>query len=91
VQLKGLCGWSWASLGSYETVLRLESYANYFGASVGGLGPLLGPLRAVLGRSWGLCGRSSGALGSLFAVLGASASSRGPGGTEAEFRRHRRN
>ena len=37
-----LCGWS-------KAVLM---------ASVGGLGPLLGPTLAVLGRSWRLCGLS---------------------------------
>ena len=53
---RGLCGWSWVALG----------------ASVGGLGPILGHLWAILGRSWGLCGRAWAALGPLLAVLGRS-------------------
>ena len=67
---KGLCGWSWAAPR----------------ASVGGPGPLSGPLWAVLGRlgvfvggpgpswvrSWVLCWRSWAALGPLLPVLSRS-------------------
>ena len=41
-------------------------------ASVGGLGPLLGPMLAVLGRSWGLCWPSWAALGAYMGGLGQS-------------------
>ena len=48
-------------------------------ASVGGLGPLLGPMLAVfgpmlavLGRSWGLCWRSWSVLGPKWSVMGRS-------------------
>ena len=53
VKLTGLCGWSWVA----------------FGASVGGLETVLGPLWAVLGRSRGLCGRSWAFLVAMLAVL----------------------
>ena len=56
MKLTGLCGWSWVA----------------FGASVGGLGTVLGPLWAVLGRSCGLCWRSWAALEPLRAVEGRS-------------------
>ena len=41
-------------------------------ASVGSLGPLLGPMLAVLGCSWGLCWRSWAALGAYVGCLGPS-------------------
>ena len=59
------------------------------GTSVGGPGPLMGPLWAVLGCLWGLCGRSWAALGPyvggpglplgpLWSVLGCSWLQSGP-------------
>ena len=54
MKLMCLCAWS-------QAVLM---------ASVGGLGPLLGPLLAVWGRSWGLCWRSWAALEAYVGGLG---------------------
>ena len=55
MKLKGLCGRCWAALGAY----------------VGGLGSLLGPLRAVLGRSWLKFACIGSGSGPKLAALGA--------------------
>ena len=81
----GLCWRSWAALGPLRAVLgRLGAYVGglgpllglcgrswaALGAYLGGLGLLLGPLRAVLGRSWDLSWRSWAALGADVGGLG---------------------
>ena len=82
-KLTGLCRWSWSVLGASMGGL------GCWGASVGGLGPLLGPLCAVLGRSAGFCGRSwvalstsvgglGSVLGIMFSVVGRSCGDLGP-------------
>ena len=55
-RFRGLCGWSW----------------NGLGASVGGLGPLSGPMWPVLGFLNGYVGGPGVLLGPLLTVLGRS-------------------
>jgi hypothetical protein len=66
------CGPVLAFLGSLLGLVCLSRWPEAaLGASLGDLGPLLGPMLAALGRSWSLCKRSWVALGASVAISGS--------------------